>query len=1122
MVYMVGFRKKVPDGCKVPDVGGGTGFAAACYCMRFQSFGGTEPDENCKIYFWDDTCPAIGGAMIHPDTHRMWNKWNITLACWERVDAEHGLPRPENGQFYAGIGSTVLSEHARRALRDAFQDDRKLYLNDPAAAYNKYNPLAYVSYTSGSTGKPKGVCVTHNNMMSTITAFQKLCPLKTDDILLAVTTFSFDISVLELWWPIAVGARLAIAPDHVTKSGKKLIQAIRLCNATVLQATPFTWRLLTNAIRCESQPLSIRTALCGGETFPPQLVDPLLALVGDEGVVYNCYGPTETTIWSSAYQVTREDRHLERIPIGRPLQGERFTVLADGLEHNISDPDGLITIGELIIGGTGVSRGYHSQGDDQSDKFLVDWEWQRGAGQRWFRTGDMCSVDQRTKIYVFLGRLDGQVKVRGVRIELGEVEFALGDGSCVVIMDWERPFLRAFLTYGEGNCPSKEELESKGRSVADVFLPICRKLLASNMIPLSFEAVDRLPTSSAGKVDRLALQQIPLPAATAKRYEELNREEDGDGGDAHEEKPVGFLEAVLAACRCMGLADEISPDTDFFALGFDSLSQIVFVEQLQKFLPSGNWSGIEDGIPAMIWHHTPIEYATYLRKTFISEGLEIPDNWKIADEAFLPFDDDANDMERSVTADINAPLKQKRTAGRGTMNRASEPDVSDPGLKACRDGDLETLKILLEGGGWSPSVLGPNGSNGVHYAASGGHLEVLKFLVFHAHADLFYADKKSGRTALHWAARQGHVETMKWLVEKMGFGVEAACKDGTTACHLAAWGGFVPAVEYLTQKGANPSALNKYVCHCAHFASLAGQLEMCKWLHANGVDMTFGNQQDHNALHKAAYGGHKEVCEWLQDVVGIDPTAELLDKNGQSPVRLAEKARHPELGEWLKRHRKEAPTGYKKAIPTPTAAAEKQEVVAKENKSEQKDDDISFVFVYGTLKKNFKNYNKLVQPHLKQSRPADPSLPWARLLCGQAVVEDVGWLFVDAYYIPFCVFSSDGENSSPIHGEVYRVNNVLLKILDDLEGVAENRYQRIEVPIVVGKSSKSISAWMYGLSEKPNLEYVPSKDFPEDRKVAKTGQVEVIEEYNFQEHRKYFVPQNRRDRQRYQSWGGYL
>ncbi|GLV55543.1 hypothetical protein KDH_23870 [Dictyobacter sp. S3.2.2.5] len=275
--------------------------------------------------------------------------------------------------------------------------------------------LAYVIYTSGSTGLPKGVQITHHNVVNFLHAMRQQPGLTAQDVLLAVTSLSFDIAGLELFLPLTTGASLIIASQSVTRDAEELMALLREQKVTVMQATPSTWRLLIDSGWQGEPGLKI---LCGGEAFPPELARQLLERCHS---LWNMYGPTETTIWSAL-------QHVERVQgpvsIGRPIANTQIYILNDQLEPV---PPGMP--GELYIGGDGLSRGYLGKPELTAERFIPDAQ-SAEPGKRLYRTGDVARY-QRDGSLIFLGRVDQQVKVRGYRIELHEIEAVLAQHSGV-------------------------------------------------------------------------------------------------------------------------------------------------------------------------------------------------------------------------------------------------------------------------------------------------------------------------------------------------------------------------------------------------------------------------------------------------------------------------------------------------------------------------------------------------------------------------------------------------------------------------------------------------------------------------------------------------------------------
>ncbi len=277
----------------------------------------------------------------------------------------------------------------------------------PAAA--RPNQLAYVLFTSGSTGKPKGVELEHRSVVNFLTSMQREPGITADDIWYAVTTPTFDISVLELLGPLMVGATVVIAPDDVISDGYRLASALDESQASIMQATPATWRLLIESGWQGRPDLKI---LCGGEAMPRDLADQLLERSHS---LWNMYGPTETTIWSALDRVARE---TGPVSIGRPLANTRIYILD---ERGSPTPIGVP--GDLCIGGDGLARGYLNRSELTAERFVPD-PFHPEDGRRMYRTGDVARYLADGRIQ-FLGRLDSQVKIRGYRIELGEIEFHL-------------------------------------------------------------------------------------------------------------------------------------------------------------------------------------------------------------------------------------------------------------------------------------------------------------------------------------------------------------------------------------------------------------------------------------------------------------------------------------------------------------------------------------------------------------------------------------------------------------------------------------------------------------------------------------------------------------------------
>ncbi|MBV9772347.1 MAG: amino acid adenylation domain-containing protein, partial [Gemmatimonadetes bacterium] len=394
--------------------------------------------------------------------------------------------------------------------------------------------LAYVLYTSGSTGRPKGVLVEHRSLVAFLHAMRRRPGMGADDVLLAVTTLGFDIAGLEIFLPLTSGARVVLADRATAADPALLARALDESGATVLQATPATWRMLLDAGWEGSATL---TALCGGEALPEELSGRLRPRVR---ALWNLYGPTETTVWSTTHRVAEGGAP----PIGEPVDGTRAYVLD---WHGNPVPVGVP--GELHIGGAGVARGYHRRPELTADRFLPD-PFAAGPGARAYRTGDR--VRRRPDgTLEFLGRADQQVKVRGFRIEPGEIEAALrahpGVREAVVGVREDASGDRRLVGYvvpAPGVTTSAAEL--RGHLAAR---------LPDYMVPGAIVTLDALPLTPSGKVDRRALPAPdPLPGSDA----------DAAPRTPTEEIVAGIFAGVLRLER-------VGAHDDFFALGGHSL-----------------------------------------------------------------------------------------------------------------------------------------------------------------------------------------------------------------------------------------------------------------------------------------------------------------------------------------------------------------------------------------------------------------------------------------------------------------------------------------------------------------------------------------------------------------------
>ncbi|SDJ55952.1 amino acid adenylation domain-containing protein [Pedobacter sp. ok626] len=271
--------------------------------------------------------------------------------------------------------------------------------------------LAYILYTSGSTGKPKGVQIKHHNLMNFLISMQSEPGITQDDRLLAITTISFDIAGLELYLPLISGAELFICDTETARDGRLLLDLIKSENITFMQATPSTWRMMIDSGWTKSPLLKV---LCGGEALPKELAE---ILVDKSAELWNMYGPTETTIWSTIKKIQKENLVLT---IGHPIQNTQIYILNE--ENNLLAPG--IT-GEIFIGGEGVAAGYLNRIELTKERFITDTFGHNPDGKL-YKTGDLGKFLENGEI-LYQGRIDQQIKIRGHRIELGEIETLLAE-----------------------------------------------------------------------------------------------------------------------------------------------------------------------------------------------------------------------------------------------------------------------------------------------------------------------------------------------------------------------------------------------------------------------------------------------------------------------------------------------------------------------------------------------------------------------------------------------------------------------------------------------------------------------------------------------------------------------
>lgn len=427
--------------------------------------------------------------------------------------------------------------NVQRIVLDEIGDSLQGYSQQLPDVRLHENDLAYTIYTSGSTGKPKGVQIEHRSLLNFLDSMRHEPGLTDRDILLALTTISFDIAGLELFLPLTSGAKIILASDASRIDGHRILDMVCSEKVTVLQATPATWGMLLDAGWKSKLPIK---ALCGGEALPLGLAKKLAGLCNE---VWNMYGPTETTVWSTVKKIVGEE---PTITIGHPIKNTQVYILDEHLM-----PLGSGEAGELFIGGAGIARGYLNRPELNDEKFLDD-PFCGMPGSRMYRTGDLGRFLPNGEIQC-LGRIDNQVKIQGFRIELGEIENRIGlfptiKQNCVHV--WEEKYggkrLVAYLVGKTGQTAAVHALRD--------FL---KKELPDYMVPTAFVQLEALPLSVNGKVDRKAL---PKPMRKRPQTGVLYR------------APKTPIETYLIdSWKTLLEMDEIGVDDNFFELGGNSL-----------------------------------------------------------------------------------------------------------------------------------------------------------------------------------------------------------------------------------------------------------------------------------------------------------------------------------------------------------------------------------------------------------------------------------------------------------------------------------------------------------------------------------------------------------------------
>lgn len=413
---------------------------------------------------------------------------------------------------------------------------------------------AYVIYTSGSTGQPKGVEVCHRSVSNFLQAMANKPGLTAQDALLSVTTLSFDIAALELFLPLTVGAKVMLVSSEVAADATLLQPVLSRCNATVMQATPATWQMLIASGWKGNPHLKL---LCGGEALPLELAKQLIARSND---VWNMYGPTEATIWSTCKKIAAADK---AVSIGRPIANTQTYIL-----DKFQNPVPIGVSGELHIGGAGLAKGYLHRPELTERQFISHpfaAKINSKPNSRLYKTGDLARYWPDGQIEC-LGRIDNQIKLRGFRIELGEIESVLAQQNNIqqaaVIVREDIPGDRRLVAYCVTQDPTSPSIEAQRNHL--------QQQLPHYMVPSTFVWLETLPQTPNGKVDRAAL---PAPDWSSQ-----STAVESTPPSTPTEQAIANVWTDVLNLSSVGIHD------NFFALGGHSLLAAQVISRLRSIL----------------------------------------------------------------------------------------------------------------------------------------------------------------------------------------------------------------------------------------------------------------------------------------------------------------------------------------------------------------------------------------------------------------------------------------------------------------------------------------------------------------------------------------------------------
>lgn len=438
--------------------------------------------------------------------------------------------------------------------------------------------VAYILYTSGSTGHPKGVQISHRSIINLIFAMMKEINFTNMDALLAITPFTFDLSVPDIYLPLLTGGRCVLANATLRFNPNEIIHSIFKYQTTMMQATPATWQMLINMGWKNESKIKI---ISGGEGLSTWLADKLLAT---QSPLWNFYGPTETTVWSTCHKIISIDKNKALIPIGRPIANTQIYILNDQLQQLPVDMPG-----ELYIGGDGVAVGYLNHAKLTSQSFIPN-PFSSMPDSKLYKTGDLALLSPEGELH-YVGRIDTQIKVRGYRIEAEAIENILMDypdiKECVVLDKSPRKIheLVAYVVIKNTNI----SLKQVKKYLKDHF--------PSYMIPSLFIVIEKFPLTSNGKINRKL-----IPSLTDIRFLTDEVDNTTPTKNKYEEIIVDLIQTLIQS-------SDVDPESNFFDLGMHSIMLIELADALSRIL-SRNINAVD-----LFEHPTIRAFASYLLHT---------------------------------------------------------------------------------------------------------------------------------------------------------------------------------------------------------------------------------------------------------------------------------------------------------------------------------------------------------------------------------------------------------------------------------------------------------------------------------------------------------------------------